>query len=115
MSFDEKDRVIAVDFQSSGTINSSAFSVRRMIEVALMRKARSVVIAHNHPMGSAKPSRDDMIATETLRSAFSAARIPLIAHYVVSGMNCAKVELGLGASELADTALVAGTDATDFD
>ncbi|MBQ8719580.1 MAG: JAB domain-containing protein [Clostridia bacterium] len=118
MSFDEKDRVVAVDFQTSGTINSSAFSVRRMIEMALSRKARKVIIAHNHPMGSAKPSRDDVVATETLRSAFASARVNLAAHYVVSGMNCARVELGgKGGTtdEDGEVALVAGVRGTDFD
>ncbi len=116
MCFDDKDRVISVDFQTSGTINSSAFSVRRMIEVALSRKAKSVLVAHNHPIGSAKPSRDDIIATETLYSAFTSARVALRAHYVVSGMDCAKVDLNRYAKdgEREDVALVAGVDGTDF-
>ena len=116
MCFDDKDRVISVDFQTSGTINSSAFSVRRMIEVALSRKAKSVIVAHNHPIGSAKPSRDDIIATETLCSAFASARVAFRAHYIVSGMDCAKVDLNRYKNENAhgEVALVAGVDGTDF-
>jgi DNA repair protein RadC len=32
----------------------------------LLRRAASIVVAHNHPSGSLKPSRSDITATEKL-------------------------------------------------
>ena len=88
LSFDGKGRAIALDFLGDGTVNASDIWPRKMVEKAVRRGAKSVVIAHNHPGGNAKPSAEDHAATNSLASVLATSGIKLSAHYVVSGNAC---------------------------
>lgn len=68
-----------------GSINSANFSIRRTVELALKRKASSVVLAHNHPNGTIVPSASDLITTERLIAALSQIGVQLSDHLVVAG------------------------------
>ena len=43
-----------------GTLSHVAFEPRRVIETALLHKARCLILTHNHPSGSLVPSDDDV-------------------------------------------------------
>jgi len=58
---------------------------RQAVEVALRHKAHSVILAHNHPTGRAKPTTADHRATQALVSAFEAIGIPVRDHIIVAG------------------------------
>lgn len=45
-------------------------------------RAKTVIIAHNHPDGVASPSRDDVTSTESLISAFKKNGIILADHFI---------------------------------
>ena len=69
---------------SEGSINSTLFSVRRTIEIALNRKASGIIIAHNHPQGLAQPSGADLYTTKRLILGLGPVGIPLIDHIIVA-------------------------------
>ena len=85
LSWDASRRLCAVDCVCRGSVNSSGVTPRRFLEIALRKRAASVTLAHNHPSGEARPSREDLFTTANLRSAFAAAGIDLTEHYVVAG------------------------------
>ena len=60
---------------SNGVVNRSAMYPRKITELALKNNAVSVIIAHNHPGGSCKPSQNDIIATD----------VTLLDHLIVTG------------------------------
>jgi DNA repair protein RadC len=51
---------------------------------ALLRRAASIVVIHNHPSGSLKPSRADKTATEKLVEASRFLNIKLLDHLIIS-------------------------------
>ncbi|MBO9658911.1 MAG: hypothetical protein J7527_08795 [Chitinophagaceae bacterium] len=51
---------------------------------ALLRRAASIVVAHNHPAGSLKPSRSDITATEKLVEASRFLDIKFHDHLIIS-------------------------------
>lgn len=53
-----------------GSVNSSAITMRKLIETALFKRASMVVLAHNHPSGVALPSSDDLFTTQQVKRAF---------------------------------------------
>lgn len=55
-----------------------------VLRKALIRGASSVIIAHNHPSGSAHPSRADYQVTEVLEAAFKKVKIHLFDHVIVT-------------------------------
>lgn len=92
MSFDKERRIIACDYAGEGTVNFSSVFPRKLLEIAIKRKAASIIIAHNHPGGYAKPSAEDEESTEALSHLFSASGISLDAHYVIAGTDAYRME-----------------------
>ena len=68
-----------------GSINSAATTTRDLVEPAFRRGAAMVVVAHNHPLGIAVPSSEDISTTMMLDSAFTSVGITMIEHILVAG------------------------------
>ena len=85
MLFDEEDKVIGCEFIAEGTVNFISVPPRRVLEIAIKKKANSVIIAHNHPGGVAKPSCEDIDATRLIASLFETSGRRLRAHYIFAG------------------------------
>ena len=100
--FDGKMRTVSCDAAGSGSVNGSTFSVRRIVELAVSRGAKYAVLAHNHPVGFAEPSGDDIISTEAIAAALRTVRIELISHYVISGMNASRINSDMSVDRFDD-------------
>ncbi|MBR3879907.1 MAG: RadC family protein [Clostridia bacterium] len=68
-----------------GSNNSAAIDVKALAKHALIYNATHVILAHNHPTGSALPSESDRELTQEVDSALSAVGIHLIEHVIVNG------------------------------
>lgn len=68
-----------------GSVNSSAITMRKLIETALFKRASMVVLAHNHPSGVALPSSDDLFTTQQVKRALDLVEIGMLAHIIVAG------------------------------
>ena len=68
-----------------GSVNSSAITMRKLIETALFKRASMVELAHNHPSGVALPSSDDLFTTQQVKRAFDLVEIGMLAHIIVAG------------------------------
>lgn len=84
LSFDAKDRLIGCDFMGEGTVSASDLYPRRLLEIAVKLKAVSVSLAHNHPLGTVDPSKDDIVAMRLLNDLFRETGMKLSAHYIVA-------------------------------
>lgn len=69
-----------------GTINQAPVYPRMVVETALRHKAHSVILAHNHPGGSANPSNQDVEVTKNLRRALNGVQIEVHDHVISAGM-----------------------------
>lgn len=85
MLLDKEGRVIGCEFLGEGTVNLLAVTPRRVLEIAVKKKAASVIIAHNHPGGVATPSCEDIDATHAIATLFEASGRRVLAHYVFAG------------------------------
>lgn len=69
---------------SRGGITGTVVDVRLILKEALVAGATHIVLCHNHPSGSLKPSRDDDHLTEKLKKAAETMDIRLIDHIIVT-------------------------------
>ena len=67
---------------SSGTQNASSGDPKIIFRNALMLGAVKIILAHNHPSGSLKPSTADIGFTEKVIEAGKAIDIPLVDHII---------------------------------
>ncbi len=83
MCFDAKLRLINCQEITRGSLNQTAVSIRRIVEIASLNKAVSVILTHNHPNGVAMPSDEDIEATRQIMRALSLIDVTLADHIVV--------------------------------
>lgn len=89
---DGQGRTISVEHVSYGTVNASDVVPRKVLELAKKKKATSVVLAHNHPKGSATASVDDIVTTGRLAGVFASVGVRLLAHYIVADGEIARID-----------------------
>ena len=94
LSLDAKGKLTSCDLISEGTVGASDIYPRKLLETAIKAKGRSVIIAHNHPMGNVNPSKDDVIAMRRLTDVFTGAGIQLLAHYILADGEIGGVSVG---------------------
>ena len=59
--FDADGRMISAEYMGEGTVSASDVYPRRLLECAVSKRAKAVVLAHNHPHGNTAPSMDDVV------------------------------------------------------
>ncbi len=93
---DSQHRLIALEELFRGTLTQTSVYPREVVVRALALHAASVVLAHNHPSGEAKPSRADEALTHTLKAALSLVDVRVLDHFVVTSSRAVSMaELGL--------------------
>ena len=67
-----------------GTIDRSTVYIRELIKKILEYNAKGVILVHNHPAGSLKPSESDITLTKKVKEVFENMEIRLIDHLIIS-------------------------------
>jgi DNA repair protein RadC len=82
---DAANHLIAAEIMRTGTVNRSAVYPRKLAERALACHAVGVILSHNHPAGTLRPSDDDIRATDAVAKALSALDIAILDHLIIAG------------------------------
>ncbi|MCW1962342.1 DNA repair protein RadC [Chryseobacterium viscerum] len=78
------NKVIHVSQLTQGGISQSIVDVRVLYKTALDHFSTGIIIAHNHPSGSLKPSREDLNITQKIKEAGNTLSIQLLDHIIVT-------------------------------
>lgn len=78
------NRIIHDEVISIGTINTNIVHPREVFRPAIEYSAAAVVLAHNHPSGTAIPSREDIEITEQLIRAGKILGINILDHVIIT-------------------------------
>lgn len=82
---DTRHRLIEYAELFHGTIDGAEVHPRVVVREALRCNAAAVIVAHNHPSGTAEPSAADRAVTARLKQALALMDIRLLDHIVVGG------------------------------
>jgi DNA repair protein RadC len=69
---------------SSGGITGTVADVRLIMKSALEQSATAIVLCHNHPSGTIKPSQADIVLTNKVKSAGEILDIKVLDHIIVT-------------------------------
>ena len=69
---------------SAGGLSATAVDVRCILREALLKRASSMVLCHNHPSGSIRPSKEDDLLTRQLSQAGECMNIRLVDHVILT-------------------------------
>jgi DNA repair protein RadC len=88
--------VIRCEHIGKGGLTSTVADIRIILKNALLNSASRLIVAHNHPSGNLKPSREDIAMTEKLKEAAALMDIKLLDHLVIGDNNyCSMADEGL--------------------
>ena len=82
---DTQNRVNCAVLVHEGTINETPVYPRIIVEAVLRHQANSVILAHNHPGGSMRPSDADLQITKRITAALDAISVHVADHIIVAG------------------------------
>ena len=80
---DTRNRLIADEAQTRGTVNHTPVYPREVVRRALELQATALILVHNHPSGDPTPSRADREMTQEVKAAAAVLGIVLHDHLVV--------------------------------
>ena len=77
-------RVLFPALVGEGTVKDALVHPRHVVEAALRHRAASVILAHNHPGDTAKPSNHDHKLTQQIVQALGSIDIRVADHVIVA-------------------------------
>jgi DNA repair protein RadC len=80
----QANKINHFEIVSEGGITGTVADPRVILRKALEHDATSIILCHNHPSGSLKPSRADTALTEKIRGAAALLDISVSDHLIVS-------------------------------
>lgn len=92
---DKANRFIDYVELAQGTRDSAPIPMRAVLKTVLRYDAQGVILAHNHPSGSAEPSYPDILATQRAMAALKLLHVRLVDHFIIADQVTSFVERGL--------------------
>jgi DNA repair protein RadC len=77
-------RVIGMYEMSTGSTSGTTCDPKLVFVAALKANAHGIIVAHNHPSGSLKPSQADITLTDELKEWGNFLHIPLLDHIILT-------------------------------
>ncbi|EAP7666160.1 DNA repair protein RadC [Salmonella enterica] len=76
-------QLLACETLFTGTINHTEVYPREIVKAALRYNAAAVILAHNHPSGTAEPSRADRLITSNLQNTLLLVDVRILDHFII--------------------------------
>jgi len=89
---DNGNHVLGTEVVAEGTSNQCVVYPRKVIERALLHKASTMIMAHNHPGGSLSPSDSDWALTKRISQIGKLMEIPLLDHVIITREGTASLK-----------------------
>lgn len=80
----QASQILGYTLISEGGITDTTIDVRVILQAALLTNSVALVLAHNHPSGNLKPSRQDIEITKQVKDAAQLMRITVIDHLILT-------------------------------
>lgn len=95
IAFDTRFRPLGIVRVSKGTFNSSLCNPREIFAQALLLGATGIILAHNHPTGDAKLSREDKAVAKRINEAGKLLDVKLVDFIVLGEKTVSAQAMGL--------------------
>lgn len=81
---DRSNKIIAISEISKGGISGTVVDAKIIFSQALLHLASAIILAHNHPSGSLKPSKADIEITKKLVKGGELLDITVLDHLIIT-------------------------------
>ena len=80
----QSNQVLGYTLISEGGLTETCADVRVILQAALLTNSVALILAHNHPSGNLKPSRQDIEITKQVKEAAKLMRISVTDHLILT-------------------------------
>ena len=80
----QANRVIGTMNIFSGSVKSTVIDIKLILASGILLMSSGVIVAHNHPSGNLKPSREDLALTKRLSTALQYMEMTLVDHFIIT-------------------------------
>lgn len=88
IALDSSSRFLGFMKIAEGTVNKATLYLRNILTFLLLdTNATGLILAHNHPGGTAEPSREDIKLTEKLKKTIQDIEVKLLDHVIYVPAN----------------------------
>jgi DNA repair protein RadC len=84
---DNSNGIIEARTMTEGSVGTTYVFPREVLKQAMATDCASILLCHNHPSGSTKPSKEDIYLTQRFTDIFGPLDIKVIDHIIVGGHN----------------------------
>lgn len=88
LHLDVHHRMIAFQELFRGTTDGASVYPKEVVREVIAHNAFAVILAHNHPSGSAEPSQADRLVTRRLVEALRLIEVNVLDHLIVGETRC---------------------------
>jgi len=85
LCLDKRCRLINTVKISEGTVDEAPVYTREVLSAISHNNATAVILAHNHPGGTMKPSKNDNMVTDAILRGVNLMNASLVDHIIVAG------------------------------
>ncbi len=78
------NRVLGWSLVSTGGLSGTVADPKIIFQIALKSNASNIILAHNHPSGTLKPSDSDIRLTSKLVQAGKSLDLPVLDHLIIT-------------------------------
>ena len=96
LCLDVQCRLISTILLGTGTSTGATVSFRTVVDESIRCNAVKVIFTHNHPGGTTKPSKEDLILTRQLSQLLKQIEVEVVDHIIVAGKECLSIGEGAG-------------------
>lgn len=93
ITLNARNQMISKKIITVGTLDSSLFHPREVFAESILDRAAKIIVAHNHPSGSLKPSSNDILMTKKIRDAGNILGIRLVDSIIISGEGYQSIKI----------------------
>lgn len=78
------NKVLGINWVSVGGVAGTIADPKMIFQAALLANASSIILAHNHPSGNARPSDADRSLTKKVKEAGKLLDLPVLDHVILT-------------------------------
>lgn len=84
VGLDENNVILYIELLGLGTKDWVTANVQDVLRMAIYKNAIKLILVHNHPNGSLKPSEEDIDTTEAIKHGGNFTGIKLLDHLIIN-------------------------------
>ena len=84
-------KIINQEIIGTGTETGVLLDRKKILSIAINSKATSVIFAHNHPVGFAVASEEDIVSTKAIERYLKDLEIGMVDHFIVAEDKCISI------------------------